>query len=167
MSFLATDNQLKESNPLKFPFSMSSDGNDDVAIPSLFIEREVADILISLMGKGKQVVVLLTWATEELINQLSTPKNEEGSVPPTPEGPTQAPSATESQSSKLAKQDSSSTRREDLTKVGSTRNRRQGLQVEEEEDESADCSANDGLFDSGRKDGQHEHAESSADDVQR
>ena len=141
---------------------MSSDGNDDVLIPSTFIEGDVGRMLIDLIDEGKQVKVLLTWATEDLINQLNNGESK-GPTPPTPIGPTKAPSVMEHQPSKPTEQDF---REESANKV-STSDSGQGLPTEEEEDVTDGCLASGGLFDSGREDEQQEHVESSVDDVHR
>ena len=159
--FLVTDNSPKEKDSLKFPFSMSSDGNDNVVIPSVFIEGEVGRMLVGLVENGKQVRVLITWATEDLIKQLNSAECK-APTPPTPIGPTNAPSVTEHHPSKPTEQDF---REVSSSKVSNSGNE-QELPVEEE-DETAGCSASSGLFDSGREDEQQEHVENSVDDVHR
>ena len=105
--------------------------------------------------------VLLTWATEELIDQLSNAECR-GPTPPTPIGPTSAPSVTEHQPSKPTEQDSGDV---SANKVSPTSGDEQGLPVEEGDDETAEsCSASGGLFDSGREDEQQEHVDNSDDD---
>ena len=143
---------------------MSSDGNDNVLIPSVFIEEEVGRMLAGLIEEGKPVRVLLTWATEELINQLSNAECQ-APTPPTPIGPTSAPSVTEHQPSKPTEPDFGEV---SANKVSSTSGDEPGLPVEEGDDRTADgCMAGGGLFDSGREDEQQEHVDSSDDDVHR
>ena len=52
------DTQGDKASP-PFPFAMSSDGNNDVSIPSVFIAGSSGEYLRTLMGEGK-VQVLLT-----------------------------------------------------------------------------------------------------------
>lgn len=150
-TFLATDSEDKGNSSLKFPFSMSGDGNDNLMIPSVFVEAEVGHLLIDLIDEGKEVKVLLTWPTEDFINQWKSDAKHKEPQPPTPIGPTQPPSVTENQPLKPTRERDRT--EESVNNAPPPSDNRRTLPLEDKEDEVAGCSASDdGLFDNGERD---------------